>query len=169
LKDHLGNLRFAFRDETAALSNDRRRWSRPMRPEEQEFAHVAETRQRDALHARTGDYVPSFRLPKAGAWPKHQLARAGRRQRDGRGLRPLRPYSRRWSLPRKGALVAGAGVAGSPACSSSTSSSHPPHGVGGYLPNRAASHLCRSCSSPSKTNCPARSCATKLFSGTASS
>lgn len=58
LKDHLGSLRFAFRNDDGSTQQR----TASMEPanasqEEQEFTHVAETRQRDALHARTGDYV----------------------------------------------------------------------------------------------------------------
>ena len=58
LKDHLGNLRFAFRDHGGA-TQQRTASMEPVnaQQEEQEFAHVADTRQHDAVHARTGDYV----------------------------------------------------------------------------------------------------------------
>lgn len=58
LKDHLGNLRFAFRDHNGTAQQRTASMEPANAPkEEQEFAHVAETRQRDAQHARTGDYV----------------------------------------------------------------------------------------------------------------
>ena len=59
IKDQLGNLRFAFRDEGGT---NQQRADAGMEPanastEEKDFGHVAETRLRDAVHARTGDYV----------------------------------------------------------------------------------------------------------------
>jgi RHS repeat-associated protein len=61
LKDHLGNLRFAFRadkDDTGAVTQ----LHAGMEPtnaaqEERQFTHVAETRLVDPGHARTGSYV----------------------------------------------------------------------------------------------------------------
>lgn len=60
LKDHLGNLRFAFRDYGGSAYQ--RGITAGMEPadapkEEQNFRRVAETRVRDAAHARTGRYV----------------------------------------------------------------------------------------------------------------
>ena len=58
IKDHLGNLRFAFRDH-GPRTQQRTASMEPANAdkEEKEFAHVAETRQFDAQHARTGNYV----------------------------------------------------------------------------------------------------------------
>ncbi|GAA4379797.1 hypothetical protein GCM10023186_17580 [Hymenobacter koreensis] len=58
LRDHLGNLRLAFRDH----GNSTQQRTAGMEPvnaakEEQEFERVAETRLQDVNHARTGDYV----------------------------------------------------------------------------------------------------------------
>ncbi|WP_345114954.1 RHS repeat-associated core domain-containing protein [Hymenobacter algoricola] len=59
IKDHLGNLRFAFRDQS---DNGQQRMMAGMEPansekEEQTFQHIDETRQQDAIHARSGNYV----------------------------------------------------------------------------------------------------------------
>ena len=116
LKDHLGNLRVAFTADGGSTSQV----TAGMEPvnaakEEQDFAHVADTRLRDAAHARTGDYVA--RLD----------ARTGRRQ--GPSIRvavaagdsvSAEVYGRYdhaaplAALARKGAVVTGAAVAGAP-------------------------------------------------------
>ncbi len=58
LKDHLGNLRVAFTaDGGSAFQKSAGMEPANASEEEQEFAHVADTRLRDAAHARTGDYV----------------------------------------------------------------------------------------------------------------
>ncbi|MBT9395076.1 hypothetical protein KLP40_18055 [Hymenobacter sp. NST-14] len=61
LKDHLGNLRFAFRDSNDPSGNETQ-ITAGMEPsnaeqEEHDFEHIAETRQQDAQQARTGRYV----------------------------------------------------------------------------------------------------------------
>lgn len=116
LKDHLGNLRIAF---TADGGGTQQR-SAGMEPvnapeEEQAFAHVADTRLRDATHARTGDYVARLN------------AHTGRRQ--GPSIRVAvaaddsvyaEVYGRYdhaaplAALVQKGAIVSGAAVAGVP-------------------------------------------------------
>jgi len=80
LKDHLGNLRFAFRaDRDGGAVTQIKAGMEPVNAsqEEQQFRHVAETRLADPSHARTGDYVarlnarmgrregPSYRLKVA--------------------------------------------------------------------------------------------------------
>lgn len=119
LKDHLGNLRFAFRAdkdnngvETQIVAG--------MEPanaakEEQQFQHVAETRFADPTHARTGNYVarlnarsgqrdgPSLRL-KVAAGDSIRAEVYGRYDRETGAVTFL----------QRGALVAGATVAGTP-------------------------------------------------------
>lgn len=114
LKDHLGNLRVAFTDE----GGTRLQRTASMEPvnagkEEQEFAHVADTRLRDAAHARTGDYVarldarsgrrqgPSIRLAVTAGDSVHAEV-YGRYDH----VAPLA------ALAQKGAVVTGAGVSG---------------------------------------------------------
>ena len=60
LKDHLGNLRFAFRaDKDNGTVTQVVAGMEPVNAakEERQFTHVAETRLADPDHARTGDYV----------------------------------------------------------------------------------------------------------------
>lgn len=116
LKDHLGNLRFAFRDEDNNVAQRTASMEPTNAPkEEQEFAHVAETRQRDAQHARTGDYVARLstgeghREGPSITWTI-QAGDSVRAEVYGR-YDHAKPFGR--VLP-KGALVAGAVVAGSP-------------------------------------------------------
>ncbi|WP_460585113.1 DUF6443 domain-containing protein [Hymenobacter arcticus] len=71
LKDHLGNLRFAFRaDQDGGTVTQVKAGMEPVNAtqEERQFTHVAETRLADPDHARTGDYVARLN------------ARTGRRQ-----------------------------------------------------------------------------------------
>ncbi|HEX8328317.1 MAG TPA: DUF6443 domain-containing protein [Hymenobacter sp.] len=116
LKDHLGNLRFAFTDE----GDNTLQRTAGMEPangtqEEKEFAHVAETRLRDAAHARSGDYVarlearsgrrqgPSIRLAIAAGDSVHTEA-YGRYDRTASLV----------SFGQKGTILAGAAVLGNP-------------------------------------------------------
>ncbi|WP_317191402.1 DUF6443 domain-containing protein [Hymenobacter guriensis] len=118
LKDHLGNLRMTFRDTDGPSTE--KQLTAGMEPvnaaeEEQRFAHVSETRLRDAMHARTGSYVarlnaregrrlgPSITLAVA-AGDSLKAEVYGRYDRNGAT----------GSLLRSGALVAGAAVAGNP-------------------------------------------------------
>lgn len=60
LKDHLGNLRFAFRADREQGLETQRQASMEMAnasQEERQFQHMAETRLADPAHARTGNYV----------------------------------------------------------------------------------------------------------------
>ena len=116
LKDHLGNLRIAFTADGGSSSQRSAGMEAANAPEEEQaFAHVAETRLRDAVHARTGDYVA--RLD----------ARTGRRQ--GPSIRVAvaagdsvyaEVYGRYdhaallAALAKKGAIVTGAAVVGVP-------------------------------------------------------
>jgi len=114
LKDHLGNLRFAFRD----YNGNTQQRTASMEPanaskEEQEFTHVAETRQRDAQRARTGEYVARLsasegrRTGPSISWPVH----AG----DSVTAEVYGRYDHTapsGSLLRTGAVVAGAGIIG---------------------------------------------------------
>jgi RHS repeat-associated protein len=116
LKDHLGNLRVAFVDQ----GNNTSQLTAGMEPananqEEQDFDHVADTRLRDAAHARTGDYVarlnahmgrrqgPSIRVPVAAG--------------DSVSAEVYGRYDHATPLASavpKGAIVAGAEVGGGP-------------------------------------------------------
>lgn len=114
LKDHLGNLRFAFRAEGSetqqiAAGMEQANAAR----EEEQFEHVAETRFQDALHARTGTYVAKLnaregrRLGPSVSWPVQagDSVRAevyGRYDHQGAAGRFL----------RRGALVTGAAAGG---------------------------------------------------------
>lgn len=116
LRDHLGNLRLAFTDDNGN-SNQRTAGMEPVNSskEEQEFAHVAETRLRDAAHARTGDYVarldahtgrrqgPSIRLTVAAGDSVHAEV-YGRYDHAN----PLA------NLAKNGGIVVGGAVAGAP-------------------------------------------------------
>lgn len=59
IKDHLGNLRFAFRDAGGTTAQRSTAGMEPVNAptEESKFERIAETRLRDAAHARSGDYV----------------------------------------------------------------------------------------------------------------
>ena len=118
LKDHLGNLRFAFRaDRNGGVGTQRSAGMEPTNAtsEEQQFQHVAETRFADPSHARTGEYVarlnarsghrdgPSIQI-KVAAGDSIRAEAFGRYERNT-------PIA---SLVQKGALVAGATVAGVP-------------------------------------------------------
>ncbi len=117
LKDHLGNLRFAFRDH-GGTAQQRTASMEPANAEkeEQEFVHVAETRQRDAAHARTGDYVARLsaaegrRIGPSISWPV-QAGDSVTAEVYGRYDHPA--TTGRWL--RTGAAVAGAALAGSAA------------------------------------------------------
>ncbi|OGX85366.1 DUF6443 domain-containing protein [Hymenobacter glacialis] len=121
IKDHLGNLRFAFRDH-GARTQQRTASMEPANAdkEEQEFAHVAETRQRDAQHARTGDYVARLSATEGRRLgPSITLA-----VHAGDSVR-AEVYGRYdhgspvGGLVQRGAVVIGAVVAGSPGSISS--------------------------------------------------
>ncbi len=118
LKDHLGNLRFAFRaDKDNGVETQIVAGMEPTNAakEEQQFQHVAETRFADPTHARTGNYVarlnarsghrdgPSLRLEVA-AGDSIRAEVYGRYDRETGAVTFL----------QRGALVAGATVAGTP-------------------------------------------------------
>lgn len=118
LKDHLGNLRFAFRDKDGG-SGSETQLTAGLEPanaerEEQDFDHVADTRMLDVEHARTGNYVARL------------SAKEGRRQGPSITLTvaagdsvTAEVYGRydhtapAGQLLRSGALVSGAAVSGS--------------------------------------------------------
>ncbi|MGI4871139.1 MAG: DUF6443 domain-containing protein [Janthinobacterium lividum] len=114
LRDHLGSLRLAF-SEDGGNSTQRTAGMEPANAteEERQFTHVAETRLRDAAHARTGDYVarldahsgqrqgPTIRLTVV-AGDSVQAEVYGRYDRES-------PLS---SALHKGAFVAGIGAVG---------------------------------------------------------
>jgi RHS repeat-associated protein len=117
LKDHLGNLRFAFRaDRDGGTDTQLQAGMEPSNAatEEKQFAHVAETRLADPTHARTGDYVaklnaytgrrdgPAIRL-KVAAGDSVRAEVYGRYDR-GSGV---------GTWLQRGAVVAGAVAAGS--------------------------------------------------------
>jgi RHS repeat-associated protein len=104
LKDHLGNLRFAFRadrDNNAATQRQASMEASNAEQEEQQFSHVAETRLADPAHARSGNYVarlnartgrrngPSIRLQVAAGDSVHAEV-YGRYDRSGSGTSLLR-------------------------------------------------------------------------------
>jgi RHS repeat-associated protein len=112
LKDHLGNLRFAFRaDKDQGVETQRVAGMELTNAakEEQQFQHVAETRFADPAHARTGNYVahlnarnghrdgPSIRL-KIAAGDSIRAEVFGRYDRGNTAVTFL----------QRGALVAGA-------------------------------------------------------------
>ncbi|WP_460586071.1 RHS repeat-associated core domain-containing protein [Hymenobacter arcticus] len=118
LKDHLGNLRYAFRaDKDNNVVTQIKAGMEPASAtqEEQQFQHVAETRLIDTDHARTGSYVarlnagtgrregPSVRLKVAAG----DTIRAEVYGRYDRGAVA-------GSLFQKGALVTGSLSAGAP-------------------------------------------------------
>jgi RHS repeat-associated protein len=116
MKDHLGNLRFAFRDAGGSASQ-RTASMEPVnaQKEEREFEGVAETREQDVLKARTGDYVARLSAAegrRVGPSISFQVASGdsvkaevyGRYDHDAPLVR----------LARTGALLTGAVVAASP-------------------------------------------------------
>ncbi len=119
LKDHLGNLRYAFRadkDNSGATTQLKAGMElASATTEEQQFQHVAETRLADPNHARTGSYVarlnaqmgrrdgPSIRVKVAAG----DSIRAEVYGRYDRGIVA-------GSLFQKGALLAGGLTAGIP-------------------------------------------------------
>ncbi len=119
IKDHLGNVRYAFREPNGTTAQ--RTASAGMEPvnaaqEERDFQHVGETRFRDALHARTGDYVAKLNAREGRAQgPTLTLAvTAG----DSVTAEVYGRYDRGQLTPgafRTGALVAGAVVGSVPA------------------------------------------------------
>ena len=119
IKDHLGNVRYAFREPNGTTAQ--RTASAGMEPvnaaqEEREFQHVGETRFRDALHARTGDYVAKLNAREGrGQGPTLTLAVAAG---DSVTAEVYGRYDRGQPTPgafRTGALVAGAIVGSVPA------------------------------------------------------
>ncbi len=119
IKDHLGNVRYAFREPNGTTAQ--RTASAGMEPvnatqEEREFQHVGETRFRDAVHARTGDYVAKLNAREGRAQgPTLTLAVAAG---DSVTAEVYGRYDRGQLTPgafRTGALVAGAIVGSVPA------------------------------------------------------
>jgi RHS repeat-associated protein len=117
IKDHLGNLRFAFRDAGGSTSQRPTAGMEPANAaeEEQTFAHVSETRYRDAQHARTGDYVARLNAREGRAQgPTLTLPVAAG---DSVTADVYGRYDRGRATPnafRRGAIIAGAAVGGSP-------------------------------------------------------
>ncbi|RPD44109.1 hypothetical protein DNI29_22185 [Hymenobacter sediminis] len=116
LKDHLGNLRYAFREEggnTAQRTASMEPVNAPQ--EEQAFAHVEETRQQDAQRAHTGRYVARLSAQEGRrqgptiSWPV-QAGDSVRAEVYGR----YDHTAATGRFLRRGAVVAGAAVAGSP-------------------------------------------------------
>jgi RHS repeat-associated protein len=116
LKDHLGNLRVAFTDEGGTAAQK----SAGMEPanatkEEQEFAHVADTRLRDAVHARTGDYVARLNAHTGqGKGPSIRLVVLAGDSIYAEVYGRYDHISPLAALVKKGAIVTGAAVAGAP-------------------------------------------------------
>lgn len=118
IKDQLGNVRYAFREPNGTTAQ--RAASAGMEPvnaaqEEREFQHVGETRFRDAMHARTGDYVAKLNAREGRAQgPTLTLAVAAG---DSITAEVYGRYDRGQLTPgafRTGALVAGALVGSVP-------------------------------------------------------
>lgn len=123
IKDHLGNVRYAFREPNGTTAQ--RAATAGMEPvnaaqEEREFKHVGETRFRDAMRARTGDYVAKLNAREGRAQgPTLTLAVAAG---DSVTAEVYGRYDRSQLTPgafRTGALVAGAVVGSVPAAGAS--------------------------------------------------
>jgi RHS repeat-associated protein len=114
LKDHLGSLRLAF-SEDGGNTTQRTAGMEPVNApeEERQFAHVAETRLHDAVHARTGDYVA--RLDAYSGRRQGPTIRLAVTAGDSVRANVYGRYDHESPLAsslRKGALVAGVGVVG---------------------------------------------------------
>lgn len=116
MRDQLGNMRFAFRAE----GNSAQQRTAGLEPvnsqqEEEHFEHIADTRQSDPQHARTGNYVAYLNASqgrRAGPSIMHPVA-AG----DSVYAEVYGRYDHSAAIGRliqKGAIVAGAVVANDP-------------------------------------------------------
>lgn len=117
IKDHLGNLRYAFREPNGNASQRTTAGMEPVNAtkEEQAFAHLNETRYRDPAHARTGEYVARLNAREGKAQgPTLTLPVAAG---DSVAAEVYGRYDRGVLAPgafRTGALVAGAIIGGAP-------------------------------------------------------